>query len=185
MYKEKSSNFLKIIVITLGGSIIASNFYSISLLNTRSQLPIFNLPVSKYSAYDIEATKEGYKLSHRMHDPLVLHSMTTSKKPAGFLGGSKATVNKSTEVIAGENVSYRDEQGNELDAKTIACIEQKAKGESTGQLVGTSVATGTGLATQLTGVPIIGWLLGGFAVNTARKEGGKIGKQMAADFSDC
>jgi len=183
MYKKESNSFLKFVAVCLGGSLIASNFYALSLLNKRSGLPTFNLPVGTYSAYDIEATLEGYKLSHRMHDPKILHSMEVSKRPAGFLGAGKATVNKSIEVVAGQNVIVAP--GGELDAKTIACIEERAKGQQTGQLIGTSVATGTGLVTKLAGVPIVGWFLSGFATNTAQREGGKIGSNMAADFSDC
>jgi hypothetical protein len=47
------------------------------------------------------------------------------------------------------------------------------------------VATGTGLATSLSNVPIVGWFLSGFATNQARREGGKIGADMASDFNDC
>ena len=73
----------------------------------------------------------------------------------------------------------------ELTAKQIACIKERAKGESTGQLIGTSVATGTGLSSSLANVPIVGWFLSGFATNTARREGGKLGGNMASDFNDC
>ena len=183
MYKKESNGFLKFVAVCLGGSLIASNFYALNLLNRRTGLPIFNLPVSEYSAYDIEATKEGYKLSHRMHDPKILHSLETTNRPAGFFGAGKATVNKSSEVVAGQNIIVAN--NGKLDAETIACIEERAKGGSTGALIGTSVATGTGMATKLAGVPIVGWFLSGFATNTARREGEKIGRNMAADFSDC
>ena len=145
---------------------------------------MFDLPVSKYSTYEIEADMNSYRIRHRMHDPRIIASIESSKKPAGFLGASKSYVTKESQRIAGEkDVSIVN--NGELTAKQIACIKEKAKGESTGQLIGTSVATGTGLSSSLANVPIVGWFLSGFATNTARREGGKIGGNMAADFNDC
>ena len=60
-----------------------------------------------------------------------------------------------------------------------------SKGAATGELIGTSVATGTGLSSTLSGIPVVGWFLSGFATNQARREGGKIGGNMASDFNDC
>ena len=178
------SNIIKGISIGLGTIFVASNFYTINLLSKKSTLPMFDLPVSKYSTYEIQADKESYRILHRMHDPRIIASMETSKKPAGFLGASKALSTKESQKIAGEK-DVTVINGAELTAKQIACIKEKAKGESTGQLIGTSVATGTGLVTSLSNVPIVGWFLSGFATNTARREGGKIGASMASDFNDC
>lgn len=178
------SNVIKGISIGLGTIFVASNFYTINLLSKKSTLPMFDLPVSKYSTYEIQADKEGYRILHRMHDPRIIASMETSKKPAGFLGASKALSTKESQKIAGEK-DVTVINGAELTAKQIACIKEKAKGESTGQLIGTSVATGTGLVTSLSNVPIVGWFLSGFATNTARREGGKIGESMSSDFNDC
>ncbi len=178
------NNILKGVSVGLGTIFVASNFYTINLLSKKSNLPMFDLPVSKYSTYEIQADKEGYRILHRMHDPRIIASMETSKKPAGFLGASKALSTKETQRVAGEEVAIIQNNG-ELTAKQIACIKERAKGESTGELIGTSVATGTGLTTSLSNVPIVGWFLSGFATNTARREGGKIGGNMASDFNDC
>ena len=179
-----NSNIIKGVSVGLGTIFVASNFYTISLLSKKPNLPIFDLPVSKYSTYEIEADKDSYKIRHRMHDPRVIASIESSKKPAGFLSASKAYVTKETQRIAGEKDVTIVNNG-ELTAKQIACIKERAKGESTGQLIGTSVATGTGLSSSLANVPIVGWFLSGFATNTARREGGKIGGNMASDFNDC
>ena len=138
----------------------------------------------RYSTYEIEADKNSYRIRHKMHDPKIIVSLESTKKPAGFLGASKALSTKETQKIAGEK-DVAVINGGELTAKQIACIKERAKGESTGELIGTSVATGTGLATSLSNVPIVGWFLSGFATNTARREGGKIGENMASDFNDC
>ena len=178
------NNTIKGIAVGLGTIFVASNFYTISLLSKKSNLPMFDLPVSKYSTYEIEADMEGYRIRHRMHDPKIIASIESSKKPAGFLGASKALSTKETQRIAGESFN-QNQNNNQLTEKQIACIKEKAKGESTGQLIGTSVATGTGLVTSLSNVPIVGWFLSGFATNTARREGGKLGESMASDFNDC
>tara|TARA_A100001391_G_scaffold50356_1_gene30576 strand:- start:164 stop:706 length:543 start_codon:yes stop_codon:yes gene_type:complete len=179
-----NSNIIKGISIGLGTVFVASNFYTISLLSKKSNLPMFDLPVSKYSTYEIEADKDSYRIRHKMHDPRIIASIENTRKPAGFLGASKALSTKETQKVAGEKDVAVINSG-ELTAKQIACIKERAKGESTGQLIGTSVATGTGLSSSLANVPIVGWFLSGFATNTARREGGKIGGNMASDFNDC
>ena len=179
-----NNNLIKGISVGLGTVFVASNFYTINLLSKKSSLPMFDLPVSKYSTYEIQADKEGYRILHRMHDPRIIASVESIKKPAGFLGASKALIRKDIQTIAGET-NLKIENNGKLTEKQIACIKEKAKGESTGQLIGTSVATGTGLVTSLSNVPIVGWFLSGFATNTARREGGKIGESMASDFNDC
>ena len=179
-----NSNIIKGISIGLGTIFVASNFYTISLLSKKSNLPMFDLPVSKYSTYEIEADMNSYRIRHKMHDPRIIASIENIKKPAGFLGASKTLSTKETQKVAGEKDVAIINSG-ELTAKQIACIEERAKGESTGELIGTSVATGTGLTSTLNGVPVVGWFLSGFATNQARREGGKIGGNMASDFNDC
>ena len=179
-----NSNIIKGISVGLGTIFVASNFYTISLLSKKSNLPMFDLPVSKYSTYEIEADMNSYRIRHKMHDPRIIASIENTRKPAGFLGASKALSTKETQRVAGEKDVAVINSG-ELTAKQIACIKERAKGESTGQLIGTSVATGTGLSSSLANVPIVGWFLSGFATNTARREGGKIGGNMASDFNDC
>jgi len=178
------NNTIKGIAVGLSTIFVVSNFYTISLLSKKSNLPMFDLPVSKYSTYEIEADMQGYRIRHRMHDPKIIASIESSKKPAGFLGASKALSTKETQRVAGEKDITVVNNG-ELTAKQIACIEERAKGQSTGELIGTSVATGSGLITSLSNTPWIGWFLSGFATNTARREGGKLGGNMASDFNDC
>ncbi len=179
-----NNNIIKGISVGLGTIFVASNFYTISLLSKKPNLPIFDLPVSKYSTYEIEADKDSYKIRHRMHDPRIIASMENVRSPAGFLSASKKISIKETQRIAGEKDVTIVNNG-ELTAKQIACIEERAKGSSTGEMIGTSVATGSGLITSLSNTPWIGWFLSGFATNQARREGGKIGGNMASDFNDC
>ena len=179
-----NSKIIKGVSIGLGTIFVASNFYTINLLSKKSNLPMFDLPVSKYSTYEIEADKDSYKIKHRMHDPRIIASMENVRSPAGFLSASKKISIKETQSIAGEKDVTIVNNG-ELTAKQIACIEERAKGESTGEMIGTSVVTGTNLASTLNNIPVVGWFLSGFATNQARREGGKIGADMASDFNDC
>ena len=179
-----NSNIIKGVSIGLGTIFVASNLYTINLLSKKSNLPMFDLPVSKYSTYEIEADMNSYRIRHKMHDPRIIASLESTKKPAGFLSASKKISTKETQKIAGEK-DVTIINNDELTAKQIACIEERSKGAATGELIGTSVATGTGLASSLSNVPIVGWFLSGFATNQARREGGKIGGNMASDFNDC
>ena len=179
-----NSNIIKGISVGLGSVLVASNFYTINLLSKKPNLPIFDLPVSKYSTYEIEAHKDSYKIKHRMHDPRIITSTENVRSPAGFLSASKKISIKENQRIAGEKDLNINNNG-ELTAKQIACIEERAKGKSTGEMIGTSVATGTGLSSTLSGIPVVGWFLSGFATNQARRQGGKIGGNMASEFNDC
>ena len=127
------NNTIKGISVGLGTVLVASNFYTITLLSKKSNLPMFDLPVSKYSTYEIEADKDSYKIRHRMHDPRIIASMESSKKPAGFLGASKSYVTKESQKIAGEK-DVTIVNNDELTAKQIACIEERSKGAATGEL---------------------------------------------------
>ena len=53
-----NSNIIKGISVGLGTIFVASNFYTITLLSKKSNLPMFDLPVSRYSTYEIEADKD-------------------------------------------------------------------------------------------------------------------------------
>ena len=110
-----SNNLIKGISVGLGSIFVASNFYTINLLSKKSSLPMFDLPVSKYSTYEIQADKEGYRILHRMHDPRIIASVESTKRPAGFLGASKALSTKESQKIAGEN-TVSIESNNKLTA---------------------------------------------------------------------
>ena len=63
-----NSNIIKGISVGLGTIFVASNFYTISLLSKKSNLPMFDLPVSKYSTYEIEADMNRYLDIFRRHN---------------------------------------------------------------------------------------------------------------------
>ena len=121
-----NSNIIKGVSIRLGTIFVASNFYTINLLSKKSNLPMFDLPVSRYSTYEIEADKDSYRIRHKMHDPRIIASIENIKKPAGFLGASKALSTKETQKVAGEKDVAVINSG-ELTAKQIACIKKEQR----------------------------------------------------------
>jgi hypothetical protein len=71
--KLTNSSMGKYIGIGLGGVLGLSHFWMIGLLaNKEAGLPKFNLPTSPYSQYTIDASKDGYSITHRMNDPRVM-----------------------------------------------------------------------------------------------------------------
>jgi len=78
-----NSNIIKGVSIGLGTIFVASNFYTISLLSKKSNLPMFDLPVSKYSTYEIEADMNSYRIRHKMHDPRIIASIENTRKSKG------------------------------------------------------------------------------------------------------
>jgi hypothetical protein len=59
-----NSTIIKGVSIGLGTIFVASNFYTINLLSKKPNLPMFDLPVSKYSTN--QARREGGKIGGNM-----------------------------------------------------------------------------------------------------------------------
>ena len=70
-----------------------------------------------------------------------------------------------------------------LSAENLECIKAEGAGESTGRMVGASVATG--VAPMFTGIPYIGWLMAGWAVMLGQDTGAEIGGEIAKTYKDC
>ena len=65
--------FQKTAVVAVAGTFGLSHLWMIGLLaNKEAGLPKFNLPVGQYSQYTIDASKDGYSITHRMNDPKVM-----------------------------------------------------------------------------------------------------------------
>jgi hypothetical protein len=198
-------NWTKWFALGAGGLLGLSHIGMIGMLATRnnSKLPDFNLPSGPYSAYNIEANEDGYKVAYRANDPKVMWKEQLIKEKGGFLGLAnehKKVVSQYTMDGAthhGGPVSTRsawidpaalavtggsaDAEGK-ITAKTEECIKAVGGGEQTGRLVGTSV--GTAAAPALTGIPFVGWLAAGWVAMFGGNQGADIGGNMAADFAD-
>ena len=198
-------NWTKWFALGAGGILGLSHIGMIGMLATKnnSNIPDFNLPSGPYSAYNIEANEEGYKVIYRANDPKVMWKEELIKEKGGFLGLAnehKKVVSQYTMDGAthhGGPVSTRsawidpaalavtggnaDAEGK-VTAKTEECIKAVGGGEQTGRLVGTSV--GTAAAPALSGIPFVGWLAAGWVAMFGGNQGADIGGNMAAELNE-
>ena len=153
------------------------------LLN-RSQLPIINLPVGDYTAYQIEAGKDGYRIQYRANDPRVMDKNKVLVKKNGFfgIGGDTKIVQQEEYTMDGAQHLQGGEVGK-LTAKKIECIKAEGGGENAGRLVGTSI--GASAAPMFSGIPYIGWLAAGWVAMFSGNTGAEIGGEVATMMKDC
>ena len=155
MYRQSNMNWT---ALGLGAILGVSNIGLMGALIGKGNLPTVDLPVGSYTSYEMEATKDGYRIRYNANDPKVMIKTKDIVKPTGD-----------------------DAVG--LTAKEIACIKAEGSGESTGGLVGASV--GAQAAPALSNIPIIGWLAGGWVTMFGQKKGADIGGDIAKAVEGC
>ena len=143
------------------------------LLN-RSQLPIINLPVGDYTAYQVDAHKDGYRIQYRANDPQVMGKDKVIVKKNGFfgIGGDTKIIQQEQYTMDGATHLQGGELGK-LTAKKVECIKAEGGGENAGRLVGTSI--GASAAPMFSGIPYIGWLAAGWVAMFSGNTGAEIG----------
>ena len=153
-------------------------------LLSRSQLPIINLPVGDYTAYQVEAGKDGYRIQYRSNDPRVMDKNKVLVKKNGFfgIGGDTKLVQQEEYTMDGAQHLQGGEVGK-LTAKKIECIKAEGGGENAGRMVGASV--GAAAAPWFTGIPYVGWLAAGWVAMFAQDKGADIGGDIATMVKDC
>jgi len=153
------------------------------LLN-RSQLPIINLPVGDYTAYQVDAHKDGYRIQYRANDPQVMGKDKVIVKKNGFfgIGGDTKIIQQEQYTMDGATHLQGGEVGK-LTAKKIECIKAEGGGENAGRLVGASA--GAAVAPWFSSIPYIGWLAAGWAVMLGQDQGARIGGDVATMMKDC
>jgi hypothetical protein len=153
------------------------------LLN-RQQLPIINLPVGDYTAYQVDAHKDGYRIQYRANDPRVMDKNKVLVKKNGFfgIGGDTKLVQQEEYTMDGAQHLQGGEVGK-LTAKKIECIKAEGGGENAGRLVGTSI--GASAAPMFSGIPYIGWLAAGWVAMFGGNTGAEIGGEVATMMKDC
>ena len=117
------------------------------------------------------------------------------KTKGGFLGLGNNTVKVREQYTLGGKTHHggpvsnpttwidSSARGGELSDKTIACIEARGGGKSTGKIVGGSV--GATVGSSLTGIPFVGWVLAGAASMIGMDAGSDIGGSMAESYAGC
>jgi len=194
----KDINKTKLAALGLGGLLGLSHLGMIGLLAQReSKFPKFDLPVSEYTSYSVQANEEGYAINYRSNDPLVMATTKTIPGKGGlFSKGQPTQIVKQYTMDGAEHhdgpVSTRSawidpagltgEGEKKPSAKTIECIKARGSGEGTGRMVGGSV--GASVGSGLSSIPFVGWVLAGAASMIGMNEGADIGGGIAERFSD-
>ena len=153
------------------------------LLN-RSQLPIINLPVGDYTAYQVEAGKDGYRIQYRSNAPTVMGKDKVILKKNGFfgIGGNTQILQQEQYTMDGAQHLQGGEVGK-LTAKKIECIKAEGGGENAGRMVGASL--GAAVAPSFLSIPYVGWLAAGWIAMFGQDQGSKIGGEIATAMKDC
>ena len=180
---------------TVGSLFALSHIGMIGMLAKKSSFPQVNLPVGEYTSYSVRAGKDGYAINYRANDPLIMHVERDVKTKGGFLGLGNNIVKTKEQYTVGSKTHHGgpvsnhntwidpSAQGGELSDKTIACIEARGGGKSTGKIVGGSV--GATVGSSLTGIPFVGWVLAGTASMMGMDAGSEIGGSMAETYAGC
>ena len=180
---------------TVGSLFALSHLGMIGMISRQSKFPQLNLPVSEYTSYSVRAGKDGYGINYRANDPLIMHVERDVKTKGGFLGLGNNTVKTKEQYTVGSKTHHggpvsnpttwidSSARGGELSDKTIACIEARGGGKSTGKIVGGSV--GATVGSSLTGIPFVGWVLTGAATMIGMDAGSEIGGSMAETYAGC
>ena len=180
---------------TVGSLFALSHIGMIGMIARQSKFPQLNLPVTEYTSYSVRAGKDGYAINYRANDPLIMHVERDVKTKGGFLGLGNNTVKTKEQYTVGSKTHHGgpvsnhntwidpSAQGKKLSDKTIACIEARGGGKSTGKIVGGSI--GAAAAPTLSGIPFVGWVLTGAATMIGMDAGSDIGGSMAETYAGC
>ena len=173
----------KWIGISLGAILGLSHIGMIGMISRQQKFPVVNVPVGPYTAYRVEANKEGYRIHYRSNDPKVMRVERDIKEKGGFLGLGNETL-KIREEYTMDGSQHLQSVGQSIteNAKSEACIKAIGSGEGTGRMVGASV--GASVAnTGVASIPYVGWVLAGAATMMGMDAGSDIGGKMAEDIS--
>jgi hypothetical protein len=181
--KPKRSLF-RWVALGIGTLFGAAHFGVIGHLMNKTQIPIINLPVGEYTAYQVEAYEGGYRIQYRANSPQVMSKNKIVAKKNGFFGiGGNAQIVQQEEYTMNGAAHLQGGAEGKLTAQKIECIKAEGGGENAGRMVGASV--GTAIAPWFTSIPYIGWLAAGWAVMLGQDKGAEIGGDIAKMVKDC
>ena len=169
----------------LGAFLGVSNMGLMGALINKGYLPVVDFPVGSYTSYEMEATKNGYKIRYNANDPKVMVKTENVVKPSsGLFSKGQTTVDLYEEYTMNGKVHLDGgDDASKLTAKEIACIKAEGAGGSTGGVIGASV--GAQAAPALSNIPIIGWVAGGWATMFGQKTGANLGGDIAKAIEGC
>ena len=149
----------------------------------KDKLPIINLPVGNYTSYSVDAGTDGYSIRYNANDPKVMGVTKTLDKKNGFFGIGGTTNLITEEEYTMDGARHLGGAEGKLTAQNLECIKAEGAGESTGRMVGASVASG--IAPIFTGIPYVGWLVSGWMVMLGQDTGAEVGAEIATMQMDC
>ncbi len=153
----------------------------ISMIANRKTMPAINVPIGPYTAYTVQANKDGYTINYRANDPKIMRVERDVAKPGGFLGLGRSKISTKEQYTMDGAQHLESKRGGELSRSQIDCIKAEGGGESTGRIVGSSV--GASVAPAVSSIPIVGWLAAGWVTMFGGNQGAEIGGTMARDLS--
>ena len=94
-------------------------------LISKGNLPVVDFPVGSYTSYEMEATKDGYKIRYNANDPKVMVKTENVVKPSsGLFSKGQTTVDLYEEYTMNGKVHLDGgDDASKLTAKEIACIK--------------------------------------------------------------
>ena len=181
---KRKTNWTKISAITLGALVGLSHIGMIGMISRKSQFPVVNVPVGPYTSYQVEADKEGYRISYKANDPKVMRVERDLKEKGGFLGLANENTRTYEEyTMDGSKHLQYQKLGEDITTggKSQACIEAIGSGKGTGKMGGASV--GAAAAPAFTNIPFVGWVIAGAVTMMGMDQGAEIGGNMAEDLN--
>ena len=192
--KSPRKSLLKPIAISLGLLVGVAHIGVLGhLLNSsKPDYPVINFPHGDYSSYEVEATRDGYKIRYKANDPAILNSersLELDQKKSGFFGSNSTTKRREYRTDQYTMDGVRNLGGavdgeGKSSAKSEECIRADAGARSQGAMAGTAISAGL-IVPAVSNIPYVGWLASGWALLLGQKVGSDIGSEVGSVFNDC
>ena len=168
----KKSSPLKTVGIVVGGLFAVAHVGLLGYLmqETKPDYPVINFPSGDYSSYEVEATKDGYKIKYKANDPAILESdrsLELDKNKRGLFGNTteiRREFRRDQYTMDGtRNIGGATTAEGKSPAKSEECIRADAGARSQGAMAGTAISAGL-VVPAVSSIPYVGWLAGGWAL---------------------
>ena len=189
----KKSSPLKTVGIVVGGLFAVAHVGLLGYLmqETKPDYPVINFPSGDYSSYEVEATKDGYKIKYKANDPTVLESdrsLTLDKDKRGLFGPTtemRREFRRDQYTMDGtRNMGGAIGEVGKTGGVSAECIAADAGARSQGAMAGSAIAAGVGVPAAMS-IPYIGWLAAGWATLLGQNVGSAVGSEVGQVFNDC
>ena len=189
----KKSSPLKTVGIVVGGLFAVAHVGLLGYLmqETKPDYPVINFPSGDYSSYEVEATKDGYKIKYKANDPAILESdrsLELDKNKRGLFGNTteiRREFRRDQYTMDGtRNIGGATTAEGKSPAKSEECIRADAGARSQGAMAGTAISAGL-VVPAVSSIPYVGWLAGGWALLLGQQAGETIGSEVGSAFNDC